>query len=165
MKRFVVCLGVLLCGLSVQAQFIGKGMSQTATPEKSQPVAFVSPEQVTLPVGRPAAVALHFRVGAGLHINSHAPHDTFLIPTTLTLTASKGVRVTDLRYPEGNDVALPIDPKNKLNVYTGEFILDAKLVAEAGEHRVEGKLRYQACDQRECMPPRTIPVEIDVLGK
>lgn len=157
----VLCWGAV----SVQAQFIGKGMTPAATPEKAQTVAYLYPEQITLPAGKPAPVALHFRVGAGLHINSHRPHDEFLIPTTFTLPEGKGVRMTDLRYPAGDDVSLPIDPKSKLNVYVGEFILDAKFVAERGEHLVEAKLRYQACDQRECMPPRTIPVAIDVIGK
>jgi hypothetical protein len=34
-----------------------------------------------------------------------------------------------------------------------------------GDHLVEGKLRYQACDRNECMPPKTITVPIDVIGK
>jgi len=30
---------------------------------------------------------------------------------------------------------------------------------------VEAKLRFQACDQNACMPPKTITVPIDVIGK
>jgi hypothetical protein len=30
---------------------------------------------------------------------------------------------------------------------------------------VQGKLHYQACDQNQCMPPKTIAVAIDVIGK
>jgi hypothetical protein len=39
------------------------------------------------------------------------------------------------------------------------------MVAAAGDHLVEAKLRYQACDNNACMPPKTITVPIDVLGK
>ena len=35
----------------------------------------------------------------------------------------------------------------------------------AGDHLVEAKLRYQACDEAQCMPPKTITVPIDVVGK
>jgi hypothetical protein len=38
-------------------------------------------------------------------------------------------------------------------------------VAEAGNHLVEAKLHFQACDKNICMPPKTIPVAIDVIGK
>jgi hypothetical protein len=38
-------------------------------------------------------------------------------------------------------------------------------VAIAGEHLIEARLRYQACDQKACMPPKTITVPIDVIAK
>jgi hypothetical protein len=38
-------------------------------------------------------------------------------------------------------------------------------VATTGNHLVEARLRYQACDQNACMPPKTITVPIDVIGK
>jgi hypothetical protein len=60
---------------------------------------------------------------------------------------------------------LPADPKTKLNVYTGEFVIQARIVSTPGNHLVEAKLRFQACDQTQCMPPKTIPVAIDVIGK
>jgi hypothetical protein len=30
---------------------------------------------------------------------------------------------------------------------------------------VQGKLRYQACNDSQCLPPKTITVPIDVIGK
>ena len=68
-------------------------------------------------------------------------------------------------YPAGTDFTLPLDPKTKLSVYTGEFTIQARIVAAAGDHLVEAKLRYQACDNNACMPPKTITVPIDVIGK
>jgi hypothetical protein len=38
-------------------------------------------------------------------------------------------------------------------------------VATAGNHLVEAKLRYQACDNNQCLPPKTITVAIDVISK
>ena len=59
---------------------------------------------------------------------------------------------------------MPLDPSTRLNVYTGEFTIQVRIVTVAGNHLVEGKLRYQACDNAACMPPKTIPVAIDVIG-
>ena len=68
-------------------------------------------------------------------------------------------------YPAGSEFILPADPSTKLNVYTKDFTIQAKLVAETGDHLVKAKLRYQACDLTACMPPKTITVPIDVVGK
>ena len=75
------------------------------------------------------------------------------------------MRLETATYPAGTVMALPIDPTTKLSVYTGEFIIQARIVATAGNHLVEGKLHYQACDNKQCLPPKTIVVAIDVIGK
>jgi hypothetical protein len=75
------------------------------------------------------------------------------------------VRLDGAAYPPGADFALPLDPKTKLSVYSGEFTIQARIVAAPGDHLVEARLRYQACDNNACMPPRTITVAIDVIGK
>ena len=132
---------------------------------KRAAVEYLYPEQIALTAGKVSTVVLHFRIAAGLHINSHAPKDEFLIPTTLTIPEVSGVRLEEAKYPAGVDFTMPADPGTRLNVYTGEFVIEARVVAAAGDHLVEAKLRYQACDQNACMPPRTITAAIDVVGK
>ena len=127
-------------------------------------VEYLFPEQVTVAAGKPSAVALHFRVADGLHINSHTPKDEYLIPTAFAIPAGEGVVLKDAIYPRGADITLPLDPNTKLNVYTGEFVIDAHIVAERGNHLVQATLRYQACDNNACMPPKTVTVPIDVIG-
>jgi hypothetical protein len=128
-------------------------------------VEYLFPEQVTVTAGKASDVELHFRIAEGLHINSHAPKDDFLIPTTFSIPDGAGVRLDGVTYPDGKEFTLPLDPENKLSVYTNEFVLQTRIVAEAGNHLVEAKLRYQACDKSVCLPPKTIPVAIDVIGK
>ncbi|HWA93618.1 MAG TPA: protein-disulfide reductase DsbD domain-containing protein [Terracidiphilus sp.] len=128
-------------------------------------VQFLFPEQVTLPAGKMSAVSLHFKVAPNFHINSHTPKDDYLIPTELKIPASSGVRLAKASYPPGKDFTLPLDPDTKLSVYSGEFSIETHLVAERGNHLVQAKLRYQACDNNACMPPKTISVPIDVIGK
>jgi len=151
---------------------VGAACGQSLTPAaqsrqlvKTDVVTYLFPEQVTVPAGKPSQVALHFRIAQGLHINSHTPSYEELIPTTFSIPEGEGVRLDSATYPAGTVMTLAIDPTTKLSVYTGEFIIQARLVATAGNHLVQGKLRYQACDNNQCMPPKTITVAIDVIGK
>lgn len=128
-------------------------------------VAYLYPEQITVPAGKPTTIALHFRIAAGLHINSHTPREDELIPTVFSIPDGSGARLEAAVYPPGADFTLPLDPQTRLSVYTGEFIIQARVVVSTGEHMVEAKLRYQACDNNACMPPKTITAAIDVIGK
>ena len=135
------------------------------SPVAAASVAYLFPTQVAIPAGKPTAVALHFRVARGMHINSHTPSSDFLIPTTLSLPDAAGVRLQAAAYPAGAEMTLPLDPTTKLSVYTGDFVIETRLVAEPGDHAVQARLHYQACNDNECLPPKTITVPIDVVGK
>ena len=135
------------------------------TGAKAEAVQYLYPEQVTVPAGKASPVALHFRVKEGLHINSNKPKDEFLIPTVFSIPEASGVRLDKADYPVGKEFELPVEPGTKLIVYTGDFTIDARIVAQPGDHMVEAKLRYQACDANVCLPPKTITVPIDVIGK
>jgi hypothetical protein len=128
-------------------------------------VVFLYPEQVTISAGKSTTIALHFRIAPGLHINSHTPRQEELIPATFAIPEASGVRLVSAVYPPGTDFTLPLDPATKLSVYTGEFTIQARFVAEPGDHLVEARLRYQACDNNACMPPKTITAAIDVIAK
>ena len=153
-----------LAALAAHAQF-PLAAEQDHSVAKSNAVEYLYPEQVTVPAGKPSAVEMHFRVAHGLHINSHAPKDSYFIPTVLSVPDASGVHLENATYPPGADFTLPLDPDTKLSVYTGEFIIFTRIVAQRGNHLVEAKLRYQACDNNACMPPKTITVPIDVIGK
>jgi hypothetical protein len=132
---------------------------------KGAAVEFMYPEQLTVTAGKATDVTLHFRVAPGLHVNSHTPKYEYLIPTTFSIPDGLGVRLETANYPAGKEFVLPADPATKLSVYTDEFAIQARIVAAAGNHLVEAKLRFQACDKEVCLPPKTIPVAIDVIGK
>lgn len=151
-------------GLLVSAQLIPDG-GQRRSAAKSEAVQYLFPEQVTVSAGKVSPVALHFRIVEGMHINSHTPSDEFLIPTVFSIPDGDGVKLQTANYPAGANITLPSDPTTKLNVYTGEFIIQTKIVAPHGNHLVQGKLRYQACNDSQCLPPKTITVPIDVIGQ
>jgi hypothetical protein len=141
---------------------------------KPAAVSYLYPEQVTIAANKQSAVQLHFKIAPGLHINSHTPLTDDMIPTTLKVPESSGVALAKATFPAGQELTLELDPagsapgessSEKLSVYTGEFTIRAELLAPAGEHLVEATLRYQACDNRACMPPHSIPVVFDVIAK
>jgi len=161
----VIIAMVTALAVGVLAAHAQSSIAQSRPLLKTDAVTYLFPEQVSVPAGKPSQVALHFRIAQGLHINSHTPSGDFLIPTTFSIPDGSGVRLDAATYPAGTVMTLPIDPTTKVSVYTGEFIIQARIVATAGNHLVEGKLHYQACDNNQCMPPKTITVAIDVIGK
>jgi Disulphide bond corrector protein DsbC len=167
MTRVKKLLPAILLGAGAATaccQFVSNS-PRSQSGEKTEAVQYLYPEQLTLPAGKASPVALHFRVAQGLHINSHTPTDDFLIPTVFSIPDSAGVRLESATYPQGTNITLAADPNTHLNVYTGNFAIQTRLIAVPGDHLVKGKLRYQACDQTQCMPPKTITVAIDVIGK
>jgi hypothetical protein len=159
-----ILIAVVLASVSVALKTQGQTDFSPRAIFKGVAVQFLFPEQVNLPSSKPSIVTLHFRIAQGLHINSHAPRQDYLIPTEFSIPDGAGVRLEGASYPPGADLTLAIDPNTKLSVYTGEFAIQARIVATPGDHLVEAKLRFQACDKNECMPPKTIPVAIDVIG-
>ena len=161
---FAVGIAALSAGVLLAQDFPGAKSSQQSTAVKT-PVMFLFPEQITVPAKQSSAVDLHFRVADGLHINSHTPREKSFIPTNLVVVEGPGVKVTSVDFPPGADYSFAFNPKEKLSVYTGEFVLHTHLTASPGEHLLEGALRYQACDSNSCYPPKTIPVAVDVIAQ
>jgi len=125
------------------------------------PVAMIS-----VASGRPAKVQLRFKVAEGYHINSHQPGSDLLIPTRLQLDPPTDIGIGSITYPKGHDLVLAIAPDQPLNVYTGEFVITGRVsatrTASPGKYMVHGQLKYQACNDRSCFPPKLAPVEFEV---
>jgi hypothetical protein len=167
-RQFGAALAILAVGALAAAIVRGQFVPDSPRNDfsiKTEAVQYLFPEKVSVPAGKPSPVTLHFRVAQGLHINSHTPTDEFLIPTDFSIPDGMGVKLGAATYPAGTIISLAFDPKTKLSVYTGEFAIQARIVAAPGNHTVQARLHYQACDKNECMPPKTINVPIDVIGK
>jgi hypothetical protein len=121
---------------------------------------------VTVTRGRPNKVSLRFHVGAGFHVNSNHPKSEFLIPTTLKLNPPTDIMIGGVRFPAGNEMSFAFAPDDKLSVYTGEFpvTVEVRPLAEVlpARYMIHGVLRYQACDNAACYPPKKLPVQFEV---
>jgi hypothetical protein len=105
-------------------------------------------------------------VSAGFHVNSNKPSEEFLIPTVLTLEPPTDIIVGRVTYPAGELTSFPFAPDQKLSVYAGEFTVSVLVRPMASvlpsEYAVHGTLKYQACDNAACYPPKRLPVEFNV---
>ncbi len=121
-----------------------------------QYVSYVAESQ-TIPAGKPVELELRFHVMDGFHVNSHRPASDLLIPTALELQAASGVRVGEAVYPSGVPYKVGDDT---LDVYTEDFTVRLPVTASAGEHSVDGDLKYQACNRAACYPGKTLHVRV-----
>jgi hypothetical protein len=150
----------LAAGIACQADDLldRPGQKHYVTLEPVQTVSIV-PE-------RPTTVQLHFRVGSGYHINSNRPSSELLIPTTVRLMPPSDLMAGRITYPLGKNVSFPFAPDEKLNVYSEEFTVKALVTATKaalpGKFTVHGELRYQACNDNACFPPKALPLQFNV---
>ncbi len=106
---------------------------------------------------------LAVQVKPGFHVNSNAPEDEYLIP--LRLTWSGPLQAENIEFPKAERIKSSFSAK-PLAVYTGAFEIATKFKvpgdAPAGPNLATGKLRYQACNDRECLAPKTIEVNLSL---
>jgi hypothetical protein len=148
--------GLLCMPLAGQEQFSARTPSVTMSPA---PLA-------TMERGSAHPVELHFHVGTGFHVNSNTPTEEFLIPTALTLEAPTDIVIGRVTYPAGELASFPFAPEQKLSVYTREFTVWVSVRPLASilpnRYAIHGTLKYQACDNAACYPPKRLPVEFNV---
>ena len=121
---------------------------------------------VVVSPGHSAPVQFTFHVKDPYHINSSQPTAEELIPTQLHFSLPGELAVGRMTYPAGKLMSFPFDPSTKLSVYSGDFIIRGMVVAPTkaaqGIYTVHGELRYQACDNNACYPPKKLPFTFDV---
>jgi Disulphide bond corrector protein DsbC len=153
LPALVVC-ALVLCGPAALAQ-------------GSSPLVSVTPiDTIVVARGGTAPLNIALRVNKGFHVNSNRPNDELLLPTVVHLSPPEGIIFMNIAYPEAEELALPFAGKDKLSVYSGSFEVTAEVripkAAALGTQRVHGEVKYQACDNRQCFPPKTAPLEFDV---
>lgn len=120
----------------------------------------------TAPRTAQTVVNLDFRVPPGYHINSNTPKSEFLIPTALKMDLPTDIVLGKIEYPAGEDRAFPFSPDEKLSVYSGDFSIAVTVhplkSVVPGKYVMHGVLRYQACDNAACYPPKNLPVNFEV---
>jgi hypothetical protein len=160
-------LGVMAAGLVLGAGSLLNAQMGNLNGNSEKPKAYVTydAEPQVVPAGKRSVVELRFRVVDGFHVNSHTPKSELLIPTKVDLQPAAGVKAETAEYPAGTAYSFSFSPKNKLDVYAGDFTVKLPVVAKAGQHEIDGTLRYQACDHAACYPPRSLPIQVVFTAK
>jgi len=114
--------------------------------------------------GASAEAKIAVSVQPGFHVNSNTPSDPYLIPLKLTWAPGGALEAAGPPvFPKPQMEKYEFSDK-PLSVFTGDFDLIAKLKAPAGASQgpgiMLGKLRYQACNNNSCFPPKTVEVRI-----
>lgn len=129
-------------------------------------VSFAPVSLVTAPRAEETNVNLNFRVSSGFHVNSNLPKSEFLIPTALKMDLPTDIVLGKIAYPAGKDLAFPFSPNEMLSVYSGDFTVAVAVhplrSVVPGKYIMHGVLRYQACDNAQCFPPKSLPVSFEV---
>ena len=93
----------------------------------------------------------------GLHVNSNKPDSEYAIPTTVRISGV-GIKPGGIEYPEGTNRKFQFS-ETELNVYEGEINIPFSIVLPRGFRgdtiTVKAVVRYQACTEEVCYPPKT----------
>lgn len=149
--------------LSVLILAAGTALGQAAQPSRVSvaPIPLVTATRTLQTI-----VSVNFRVARGFHINSNQPKSEFLIPTALKMDPPTDIVLGKIEYPAGEDLSFPFSPDEKLSVYSGDFTVNLAVhplrSVVPGRYVMHGVLRYQACDNAQCFPPKTLPVNVNI---
>jgi thiol:disulfide interchange protein len=113
-------------------------------------------------------VRAYLQVGVpeGFHLQSNAPRDPSLIPTTLTFSPASGIRAEEVVYPKATDFTLE-GQAEPLAVFERRFLVGVQFSVAAGSAagpiEVPARFRYQACNDKLCFAPVTADVHWTVV--
>jgi thioredoxin:protein disulfide reductase len=109
---------------------------------------------------------LKVSIKAGYHANSNTPSEAYLIPLKLTWETGGALEAVEVVYPKPKLEQYDFADK-PLSVFGGDFELVTKFRRAAnpalGPGFLSGKLRYQACNDKMCLPPKTVEVKLPLL--
>ena len=145
---------------------LGVCSAQESAPQGRTFVNFVSASNPVVSPGHSTPVQFTFRIQNPYHINSSNPLQPELIPTQVHFSLPGDVAIGRLQYPAGELRSFPFDPSTKLSVYSGDVVIRGMVVAPGnaatGTYTVHGELKYQACDNNACYPPKKLPFAFNV---
>lgn len=143
--------------------------AETSTPSKNLPADVVRAEaaSVELKSGGSGEATVKLKVLQGYHINGN-PASKFQIATSLEVEPGNGITAGQPVYPQSVTKKFSFS-EQPIAVYEDEVTiklpLNATAAAQKGEHQLKGKVRFQACDDEVCFPPRNLETSIPVTVK
>jgi thiol:disulfide interchange protein DsbD len=117
------------------------------------------------PSGGAYPILIRIRILEGWFIHSTVEGEAGLISTRLVIPDNEAFAVQDLRFPEPQKRRFEYTP-TPVEVYSGEILVPATLLvnpkADPGKWTTKGRLTYQACSDKVCLPPETVELPLSV---
>lgn len=143
--------------------------SDNSTPAKNLPadVLRAEAEKVELKSNGSAEATVKLKILQGYHINGN-PASKFQIATSLDVEPTEGITAGQPIYPPSVSKKFSFSDQ-PIAVYEDEVTIKLPLktgsAAQKGERTLKGKVRFQACDDEVCYPPRNLETLIPVTIK
>jgi peroxiredoxin len=126
----------------------------------------VSVNETVAVAGKKSVVNVRVMVKEGYHIQADTVNDASLIPVTFRTTENEHFTIGNAIFPPCNVFRLE-GTKNDLNVFDSSFMVGLPILPSAGiktgRYLIKAQLRYQACDAKTCLFPRTIDLELPII--
>lgn len=103
------------------------------------------------------------KIETGWHLYSiHLDPSAGPVPTAISLEKNKSITLTDTWVEQGH-LLRKFDPTfgAEMSYFENDYTLIAPLSVKK-QTTVKGELTYMLCDDKRCLPPKTIPFEINV---
>src|SRR6266550_730718 len=114
---------------------------------------------VTKRSGDQAEGVVTVTIPAPWHINSAKPLDSFAIPTVLTFDPATA-ELIDAKYPPHELKSFSFSGAQQIAVYEGT--IRVPFTAKVKGSTIRASLRYQSCNDKVCLPPKTVAGEFGV---
>jgi hypothetical protein len=115
--------------------------------------------------GQSLEAEISVSVVKGYHLQANPASEDYLIATRLELNPVKDISIGKFKYPLGKPYRLNGADRD-LKTYEGDFDIGLSLKvsqsASQGQHVLQGRLRYQACNSAVCLAPASVPVTLTV---
>jgi len=112
--------------------------------------------------GGTARGVVTMNIPGGLHVNSNRPASEYAIPTSVSVSGG-GAKVSRVTYPRGKNRKFQFS-ENLINVYENRvsfpFTVTVPKNFRGNTVRVRAVVRYQACTDEVCYPPRSKEVTL-----
>jgi len=121
--------------------------------------------EIVVSAGERAVIKMEVEIKKGYHIQANKVKDGLLIPTTVKIDEDKNITTGRQEFPPAKKFKLE-GTDDFLDVFDGvfEITIPIKTVAKTpkGEHILDAKFHYQACDNRTCLFPKSIGFSISI---
>jgi thiol:disulfide interchange protein DsbD len=155
-RRSRLALLSLLLAVVSQAQL--SSLSGGAPGIPSQPLVTLS-GGVQSRSGDEVHGTLNATILSGWHINSNKPLTEFSIPTVLVLDSATAELVS-AQYPAHELRTFAFSGDEKIAVYEGAIAIPFAAKLKNNAAAIKASLKYQACNDSVCLPPRTADIDI-----